>query len=196
MAHPPRQSDPLPTKAHRQLSPGSPLPRHLSPQDGQRIDDFGAATLAPTKLFYPRWWLTAVGFFTEDGGIGDPALEVPLEVLPQAPLKEKMAFSTRVGMVGLPADWGSLGLAAISLSVTTRAPAPPTEPQGVAASAPSGGLASHVLVALAAAAATYVFLRASGKLVAGPAAAPGAPLGVELSSLTGPATRRTYQQII
>jgi len=32
-------------------------------KDGQRVDDFHASVFAPTKLFYPRWWLDAVGFF-------------------------------------------------------------------------------------------------------------------------------------
>jgi len=31
-------------------------------KDGQRIDDWHAETLKPTKLFYPRWWLEAVGY--------------------------------------------------------------------------------------------------------------------------------------
>mmetsp|Transcript_3107 Transcript_3107/g.6608 ORF Transcript_3107/g.6608 Transcript_3107/m.6608 type:complete len:693 (-) Transcript_3107:240-2318(-) len=35
-------------------------------KDGQRIDDFHAETLAPTKLFYPLWWLESVGFYNGD----------------------------------------------------------------------------------------------------------------------------------
>ena len=32
-------------------------------KDGQRIDDFHAESLSPTKLFFPKSWLRAVGFF-------------------------------------------------------------------------------------------------------------------------------------
>ena len=35
-------------------------------KDGQRIDDFNAEKLAPTKLFYPRSWLVAVGYLDEE----------------------------------------------------------------------------------------------------------------------------------
>lgn len=34
-------------------------------KDGQRVEDPNAETLKPTSLFYPRWWLTEVGFFDQ-----------------------------------------------------------------------------------------------------------------------------------
>jgi hypothetical protein len=50
-------------------------------KDGQRLDDLRAETLSPTKLFYPEWWLTAVGYYTNGG-------TPPPDLLPQGLPKE------------------------------------------------------------------------------------------------------------
>jgi dipeptidase len=49
-------------------------------KDGQRIDDFHASVLAPTKFFYPKWWLEAVGF--EDTSMEDADSNTPVEGAP------------------------------------------------------------------------------------------------------------------
>ena len=52
-------------------------------KDGQRIDDFNAEKLTPTKLFYPKSWLEAVGEFDEGTGTkcAEPLLTIGCQSL-------------------------------------------------------------------------------------------------------------------
>ena len=44
-------------------------------RDGYMMDNVHTETLAPTKLFYPRWWLEATGFWGHPGATAADAIE-------------------------------------------------------------------------------------------------------------------------
>lgn len=140
-------------------------------KDGQRIDDFHAVTLKPTKLFYPQWWLQTVGYYDQGGSPPD-------DLLPNATPKE--------GDSAPPASSSSSGFAWPSATFGARLSAIWSH--------------FLVAVAAVAVTYAYLSTR-SKDASAGPVSsvnsvvdAPG--FGVELPSLARAKTRRTYQQLV
>jgi hypothetical protein len=86
-------------------------------KDGQRIDDFHAVTLKPTKLFYPQWWLTAVGYYDQGGNS-------PADLLPNAAPKEgesavtSSTWPSHAFAARLSAFWSHFLVAVAAVAVT------------------------------------------------------------------------------